>query len=272
MNTEIAKTENTQVANAAPREGRNDQILQSDFKIPKILLMQGLSEWVADGTAKLGDFVRSSTREIVGSKDSVLEFIPLTFVNLWMLSENTTGDGKEFDFRGYEPRTALNEKAEWDYQKDGVAWRRTKVMNLFALLPSDISRQAAAIEKFKKDGEMPDLEAAVLPVLIQFKSSSFAAAKNVIDLFVKADSLARDMGVDVPVYGRTMKLATEMQKKEKAGKTVSFYVYNVTAAGPTKKEYFEAATRWRQVILSLGQAVNEKVDEADTATDSEVPF
>ncbi len=255
MNTEIAKTENTQVANAAPREGRNDQILQSDFKIPKILLMQGLSEWVADGTAKLGDFVRSSTREIVGSKDSVLEFIPLTFVNLWMLSENTTGDGKEFDFRGYEPRTALNEKAEWDYQKDGVAWRRTKVMNLFALLPSDISRQAAAIEKFKKDGEMPDLE-----------------AKNVIDLFVKADSLARDMGVDVPVYGRTMKLATEMQKKEKAGKTVSFYVYNVTAAGPTKKEYFEAATRWRQVILSLGQAVNEKVDEADTATDSEVPF
>ncbi len=271
---ELAKQENTKLAATLPVDGRNDQILQSDFKIPKILLMQGLSDFVAEGKANLGDFVRSSTVETVGGKDKPLDFIPLTFVNLWMLSENANGDGKEFEFRGYEPRTALNEKSDWDFFKDGVKWRRTKVMNLFALLPSDIDRQAAAVKKFQETGEMPDLDAAILPVLIQFKSTSFAAAKNVIDLFVKADSLARDMKVDVPVFGRTMTLGTAIEKKEKNGKTVSYYVYNVKAAAPTKKEYFEQAIRWRNVILSLGASVNEKVDESDTAApgEAEVPF
>lgn len=276
MNTEVAKMESTAVsASQAPQEGRNDQILQSDFIIPKILQMQGLSSWVQEGKAGQGDFVRSSTVEVVGGLKSPLDFIPLTFVNLFMLSENTSGDGENFDFRGYEPRTALNEKAEWDFQKDGVAWKRTKVMNLYGLLPRDIEKQAAAIAKFKQDGTMPDLDAAILPIVIPFRNSSFSAAKNVVDLFVKADSLARDMGVDVSVFGRTMTLSNELVTKEKKGKKVSFYVYKVTAAGPTKKEYFETAIRWRNIILSLGSKI--KTDESDLeaapmAGDQEVPF
>jgi len=265
MSNEIMKHESNVPAIQAPRG--QDQVLASDVTIPKVLQMQALSDWVTEGKAMPGDFVRSSTVEVLGGKNKPLEFIPLTFQNMWMISADEMGKG-EYEFKGYEQRNALNEHEEWEFFKDGVKMKRTKVMNLYALLPADIERQLEALKKFQETGEMPDLDAAILPVVIPFRNTSFKAAKEVATLFVKAESLARDMGVAVPVFGRTMKLSNVLEKNDKG----SFFVLKVEAAGATKKEYLAQAMKWRDTIQSMGGAV--KVDESDVAkaASEEVPF
>jgi hypothetical protein len=241
---------------------QQEQILKSDIVIPKVLQMQALSKFVEDNAAKAGDFVRSSTGEVLGGAATPLEFIPLSFQNLWMISENENGDNKTFEFKGYEPRTASNEVQEWEYFENGVKHKRTKVMNVYALLPKDIEKQIAAMESYKKTGEMPDLEAALLPVVIPFRNTSFKAAKDVATLFVKAADLAAQMGADVPVYGRTMKLSNVKEKNDKG----AYYVLKVESGSATKKEYHAACKRWRDNLLSMAGAV--KVDESDVVADA----
>ena len=129
------------------------QVLKSDIVIPKVLLMQGLSDLVAERKALQGDIVRSVTAEKLGDDKNPVEFIPLTFQNLYLVSEDQKGDGKKYEFRRYEPRTAANEDAPWDYIENGTKWKRTKVMNLFALLPRDMDAEKAMLEEFEKTGK-----------------------------------------------------------------------------------------------------------------------
>lgn len=267
---QVTKIENNVPAIAQPQD---QQILKSDIVLPKVLLMQALSDFVKERKAQSGDIVRSGTGEMLAKAGSVLEFIPLAFTNLWMLSEDEKGKGdkKDFKFRGYEPRTASNESAEWDFMEGGVRWKRTKVMSLFALLASDIEKFEAAMAKCRETGDLPDLDSALLPVVIQFRNTSFKAAKDVATLFVKARELGAQMGMDIPAYGRTMKL----QAVEESSDDNDYYVLSVTGGSQTKKEYLTHAKRWKDTLAVMG--ANVKVDDTDLATSGaaateEVPF
>ena len=270
MNTELVTATNN--VPSTQYNQQKESVLASDITIPKILQMQPLSDWVTEGKAKSGDFVRSSSVQVVGGKDKALEFIPLSAHNLWMLSVNENGDGRTYTFKGYEPRNASNEYSEWEFFKDGVKWKRTKVMHLFALLPSDIEAQLSAMKKYQETGEMPDLESALMPVVIPFRNTSFKAAKEVATLFLKAEMLATAMKVDVPVFGRTMKLCNYLEKNDKG----SFYVLKVEASGPTKKEYLAAAKEWTNTLRAMEG--NIKIDDAEPVVkdanfrSEEVPF
>jgi hypothetical protein len=239
-----------------------EQILKSDVVLSKVLLMQALSDFVKERKCADGDIVRSGTSEMLAKQGSELEVIPLTFENLWMLSEDEKGKGndKDFKFRGYEPRTAANEDAEWDFMQDGVRWKRTKVMNLFALLGSDVERLNTAMAKFIEDPtEIPDVDAALMPVVIQFRKSSFKTAKDVSTLFVKAKDLSQMMGQDVPAYGRTMKIKAVEEAKDDN----KFFVFAITSGERTKKEYIPHAKRWKETITQMRSTI--KLDDTDLA-------
>jgi hypothetical protein len=246
---------------SVPAQPQQDQILQSDIMLPKVLLQQALSDLVKKRKAQSGDLCRSTDGEILGNEKTPLEFIPLTFQNLWMLSEDEKGKGdkKDFKFRGYEPRDAKNEAEEWDFMQDGVRWKRTKVMSLYALLVRDIEKTNAAIKAFQETQEMPDLDAALMPVVIQFRNTSFKAAKDVVNLFMKAADLAFQMGVDVPVYGRTMNLEVRPEQKDNN----DYFVLRATPNRPTPKEFLTHCNRWRNTLIAMGNTV--KVDESDVA-------
>lgn len=266
---QVAKSESNVPAVA---QAQDQQILKSDIVLPKVLLMQALSDFVKEKKATAGDIVRSGTGEMLAKAGSILEFIPLAFTNLWMLSEDEKGKGnkQDYKFRGYEPRTAANEAAEWDYMENGTKWKRTKVMNLYALLASDIERFEKSIAKYKETGDMPDLDAAILPTTIQFRNTSFKAAKDVATLFVKARELGMQMNIDVPAYGRTMKL----EAKEESSNDNDYYVLSVTGGSQTKKEYLPHAKRWKDTLAAMGTSV--KVDDTDLAAsppaEDSIPF
>lgn len=260
MNTEVVKTNTNMPATFM----QSEQVLKSDIVIPKLLLMQGLSDFVSDRKAQAGDMVRSTNAEALGSDKKPMDIIPLTFQNLWMVSENLSGDGKTFDFTGYEARTIHNENEEWEFFKDGHKCKRTKVMNLFALLPQDIDAQSAMLAEFEKTGAIPDVDKALLPIVIQFRSSSFKAGKDVATIFAKARSISEMTGKNIPAYGTTLKLSCYQEKNDKG----TFFIYSVSPAGKTKDTYLEVAKTWYEILMKQTAAI--KVDEGKE--EETVPF
>lgn len=251
MGQEVQKSE-SQVPATAPPPSTQQAVLKSDIVVPKVLCMQGLSKFVMDDKAKAGQFVRSTDAEVLGGKDKPLEFIPLRFDSLWMNQEEVND---EWEFRGYEPRTASNEQDDWEWiNDDGKKMKRTKTMHLYCLLPQDIDKQIQAIESFKETGEI-DLNDALIPVVISFRNTSFKAAKDVSTLFLKAEELSQELGVPVPVYGRTMKLTTSMEENDKG----KFYVLSVEPSGKTKPEHLAKAKSW----LARMNQMTLKVDDSD---------
>src|SRR4051794_30344857 len=57
----------------------------SDILIPKLLLMQGLSELVAEGKFQMGDIVNSVTQAKLGDKTKSIEFIPIATFKTWVV-------------------------------------------------------------------------------------------------------------------------------------------------------------------------------------------
>lgn len=258
MSNAVQKTETNLPTTARPPVAQ--EILRSDVIIPKILLMQSMSDFVKDKASdpsgkriEDGMWVRSTTKEIVGMPDHPLEFIPLLFTNQWMNQELV---GKKMEFRGYEPRTAKNESLEWDFTKDGTDWRRTKVLTVFALLPMDVATELAAVARYQKTGEVPDLDATLLPVVIQFKSTGFKTGMVVATHFAKAAGMAQ---YGAKAHGYKLSLSAVEEKNDLG----SFFVPQI-GAKTTKatSEEIAQADKWLAV---LGSGDQVKIDETDVA-------
>lgn len=257
---EVQTTQTKALAN--PIAASAQPILQSDIIIPKVMLMQALSDFVEEKKASQGDIVRSGTAEKLGDENTPLEFIPLMYHSLWMLSEDVKGKGNnsDFEFRGYEARTAHNERLEWDFERNGTSWRRTKVMHLFGLLPKDIEAQAEALKQFEETGEV-DIEKALLPVCLALRNMNFKhAAKDVTTFFAKAESISLQTGRPVPLYGALLKFTCKKEKNDKG----AFYVFNMTPAGKTKPEHKAAAKSWFETLSNS----TVKVDDSDVSEDT----
>lgn len=246
----VATTEEkpTGLAVVGPQTDNAEEILASNIIIPKILLMQGLSELVSDGKAVMGDMVRSTTGEKLGNAEKPVEIIPLTYNTTWVKQEKV---GNAWEYRGQEPMTAANQDLPWQYEENGTQWKRTKSLNLYALLPSDVVAEKAEMEK-AKNGEMPDPDKALLPVMISFRSTSFNAGKVVNTHFAKA----RKFGLQG--YVSTLKLKCYKEKNELG----TFYVFDVETAGKTPKDAFEVCEYWRNIVASGKAQVDDK-DEAE---------
>lgn len=245
MSNAVAKKEQTQVAMAqAPAPG-GEELLSSSIVIPKLLLMQGLSEFVNERKAQQGDMVRSTNGEVLGGPTKPVEFIPITFNHTWVLQEKIGG---KYEYRGQEPMTAANQDLPWEFKQNGADWKRVKSLNVYALLPQDIAAEQAELEK-AKSGEMPDPDKALLPVLITFRSTGFTAGKDVVTHFAKA----RKFGL--PGYVSTMKLSCHQDKNDKG----TYYVFEVKSSGRATPEQQEVAKYWQGVLAT--QKV--QVDESD---------
>lgn len=253
---EVAKSEANKAmtySDRAPQQG--SQVLSGDLLIPKVLLMQGLSEFVNERKAAQGDIVRSTTGEILGGPSKPVEFIPISYQNVWVMQEKV---GQKFEFRGIEPMTASNQNLPWEFKDKGADWKRVKCINLFALLPSDIEKEKAAVEKTVKTGEMPDASVALMPVMISFRSTSYNAGKKVATHFANVESLKARYPKHYSTlkpYCSTLQLGCYADKNDLG----QFYVFEVGNGGKTAEEYQKQAAAWE---ATLGEG-SYRVDNSD---------
>lgn len=255
MNTEV-QTANTQKAlatSAALTPGR-EEILADAIVIPRILLMQGLSDLVAEGKAVMGEMLRSNTHEVVGKPESPVEFIPLTYNLTWVLSEKV---GQKYEYRSSEPLTPQNNDLPWDFTQNGTEWKRTKSLNLYALLTKDISAEKSELAKVES-GDLPDPDKALLPVLISFRSTSFKAGQDIMTHFAKARKF------NLPGHVSRMMLKCTKEKNDLG----TYYIFRVENVGKTSPEDLKLCDYWRNLVGSGKVQVDEEVESTDTKTDT----
>lgn len=255
MTTEITKTE-TQLPATQAHDVGGEEILSSSIVIPRLLLMQGLSDFVNERKAQQGDMVRTTPFTKLGDPEVPIAIIPITFNNQWMLSELI---GKKFEFRGYEPLTAANQDLPWEFEKNGTQWKRTKVLNLYALLPDDIKAEREELAKAEKGGS-PDPDKALLPIMISFRSTSYSAGKDVTTHFAKAKKFNQ------PGYVSTLALSCVADKNDLG----SFFVFKVCSLQPTPKEDQAVAAYWYNVLRT--QKVQVDADEGESPLSATKPL
>ena len=211
--TDRAMTRSDQRLPAVATRTAPEEILGSDILIPRLYLMQGMSLMVMDGEtgAKPGEFRRSTTKEVVGGLKQPIQFIPLTFRNRWMKHE-VVGEQKEY--RGTEARRAANEDLPWEYEEEGRQFFRTKVVEVFALLPADVAEEEKAL-KALKDDELPDLSKSLMPIVISFRSTGFKAGQVVVSHFAQARQISERIGREIKPYDYMLELSCRQEKKDK---------------------------------------------------------
>jgi hypothetical protein len=156
--------------------------LKADAKIPRLLLMQGTSEFVKEGKAKAGDVVRSTTGSKVGSIGHPVPLILLSYPSQeWVIEVK---QGAKFKYVKTEARTLENMKKDWKFfadedgaevkegTKGALAAKRIRMGSFFALLPGDMDAFLAESERVKK-GALPDLSIEISPVQIRCRSFSY---------------------------------------------------------------------------------------------------
>lgn len=126
MSELVEKSDVTALQSLQEEDWSAHTVDQSNLLLPRLLLMQGLSDFVSDGKAKMGDIVKSTSGEIVAAKDKAVEIFPLCAFENWVLEEKVGG---KYEYRKTEAVTAENRKAPLDFMRDGTEWRRNMCLD-----------------------------------------------------------------------------------------------------------------------------------------------
>lgn len=216
---EVAVKENTEVVEheaANLQDWGQADVSSRDIIIPKILAMQGLSDLVSEGKAKLGDFADSVSGEILGSIESPVKFIPFHMEKTWIVSSKNLGENK-FEFERYDSVTSENMGRPLQEVVGDKEIKYEYALQFYVLLPHDTS----------------------MPYVITFKSTSSRAGRVLsTQMFVRN----RAAGLVPPAF--TMELGGKKEKNDKG----TFVVMEVRPVEKTSDELISECLNWYRVV------------------------
>lgn len=228
MTKQVAKKEESNMPAIPQGSWGAEGLSADDILLPKILLMQPMSELVVDEQAAPGEMLDSLTKEKLGDQKKDLEIIPINMFKTWVISRK---DGQKFKFVKQEPRNAANDNLPLEYTENGIEYRRDKVLNFYCLKASEAKN--------------PD----ALPIVASFRRTSTQAGKQIATHFQKAVMMGK------PPACKTLKLISKKTSNDKG----TYYIFDVTNGRSTEAEEIQKAFQWHQQIKSAGV----KVDDAD---------
>jgi len=241
--TEIAKREDTALATLGVGADVLDawttsQSDTTELLIPKLLLMHPTSELVQEGTFASGDLVRSTDKKILGNAKKGVKIIPILYNRTWVENKH---NGSQFVWDHEREWNAANASDVWEYEVDGVQWKRQKAYNFYAILADTV-------------------EGTELPIVkIQFKSASSRAGRTLADFFAKLGVLnkARIQQKKAPIYPASYiwDLKSELVKGDKN----NYQTFTITQAGETPKELVAEAANW---FVTMTQEAHRIKDDA----------
>lgn len=225
---ELAKTESTELALAGNLDawGENEMSSQ-DMVIPKILCMQGLSDLVSEGKAKMGDFVDSLSGEVVGSIENPVDIVPFHMEKIYIISKKEQG-GSRFEFDRIEAVT--NQNYPFEEVVNGVTYKYEYTLQFYCLRPDDTT----------------------LPYVVSFKSTSLKSGKVLsTQMYVRN----RAAGLVPPAF--TIKLGGRKEKGEQG----TYIVMEVKQGDRTSNELIGECLNWMKVVKAGKAKVNHGSDE-----------
>ena len=219
--------------------GLDDIDPSKDLKMPRLAILQGLSQLVIDGKAKMGDLANSLTKEVYGN---TVEFIPLFMFKSRVQFE--VGKGIVMLSRDNKTVTwAIDELEQWIganvEEVPGASWQGktppsfSEVFNFPCIFPTSLR---------------------TFPVALSLMRTGAPAAKELC-------SLARYAGEDI--FARVYTLKTENKKNEKgtfAVPSVEFVRRCTEEEYAIAKNYFDNFYRLRSKIEV--DLENESLDDS----------
>lgn len=213
----------------------------SDILIPKLLLMQGLSQAVADEKANAGDIVNSVSLEVLGGKNKPVEFVPVKEApKTWVIEKFSAG---KWEFARQEPWTPANKDAEWTFMENGIEMRRSNCLNFFVYLTRDSESFTA------------------FPYVVAFRRTSYQAGKKLHTFFETLKMAARQGDRSAIPMGQVFVLESSIQKGEKG----NYHVFDIAPKRKATAPEMNAGIRWFKNLKSVAV----QVDESDLKTPSD---
>lgn len=238
---------------------KTEKLDSTDAVIPSIYLMQAMSQWVTDEKAKPGDFVKSGTQQIIGSAKEPFYLVPLAFTKSFRIVE-----AKGNKWVRNEPFNPAKSD-EWEFTENGLSLKRIKCINVLGFIAKDLAAEKEALEAAQKSGEMFDLDKALKPVAIQFRSSSFKSAKIITDHFVMAEEY-KSFGAQP--YSHIFEIGAHKETNDDG----TFFVMDVKRDKAIDKQYLGTCRKWRELILRGNARVDESAENDVIETTGQEKF
>ena len=216
----------------------SEEIDNEDIVLPKLLLMQAMSEAVSEKeTAEAGDIIKSTSEQVVGGREKPVKIIPLSCFKTWVLSMK---DGSRYAFKSVEPSTPanINRALEWTDEL-GNEWRADKALNFYVLLPEEITAASNG-------------EGACIPCLVSFRRTSYMAGRKL------ASGMKESQFLNQPAASRVY----ELRANKRTNDLGTFYVYDVGTAGKATVEQVTFAKQWFDSLKTAKVKIDAVEDEA----------
>lgn len=234
--TEVTQAQSTELANIPLDAFAGAEVSGQDIIIPKVLCMQGQSQLVGDGKAKVGDLVDSLSSQVIGGIDKPIKFIPFFMTKTFVVSEF---NGSRYMFHHIEDCTPKNENQDWEQIIDGKKYKFEKSFNFYVLLEEDMS----------------------LPYVISFKSTSSKAGRELMtQMYVKNRAAGKVPPAKI--------MALNVVKESKDGS--SYAVLKTSVAGDSSVEQIKSCLEWFKIINSGGVKEHNEM-ENDSPLDAANP-
>lgn len=255
MTKELYATTSDQKA-LATQAPAGEKLEASDALLPSIYLMQSNSTFVTEQKAKVSEFVKSGTLAVIGSAAQPFNIIPLSFSKSFRIV-NPKGN-KWVRNEPWNP----GKSDEWEFLENGLTLKRVKCINVLGLIPEEVRAEQNALKEAESSGEMFDLDKALKPVAIQFRSTSFKSAKNITDHFVMAQSYK------AAPYSHIFKVGARKETNDDG----TFFIMEVQRTDKTPKEFYATCDKWRNLIISGSAKVDESLEEKVNDTEENARF
>jgi hypothetical protein len=180
-----------------------DDVEASDIRIPRLQLMQAMSEKVAEGDKQPGQIIETSMGMTVAEKGKSINLIPFYIFKDWAIHKKING---KFEWFSREEYTLKNSNKPREEVINGEEYKNFLGINVLAMVESEINDPSA------------------LPVVVTFRSTSLKTGQDISTLGIRAQS------VNKPLASFTISLGTKFTKNDKG----NFFVYEVQKVKPTE--------------------------------------
>jgi hypothetical protein len=233
---EVVEAQTNEVALSQNLDAWGDNEMTSqDMVIPKILCMQGLSELVSEGKAKMGDFVDSLSGEVVGSTENPVAIVPFHMEKLYIISKREKGAGR-YEFDRIEAVTGQN--YPFEDEVGGMQFKYEYCLQFYCLRPEDTS----------------------LPYVVSFKSTSLKSGKVLsTQMFVRN----RAAGLVPPAFH--ILLGGRKEKNDQG----TYIVMEVKQGEKTSNELIGQCLDWMKVIKAGKTRVEHGTEAAPAAEETQ---
>lgn len=226
VNAVATKEENLPVVGTdAAAWGNSANISASDIIIPRILLMQPMSEKVTAGEAKFGEFRESLNWEELGNFEKPFRAIPFHLEKVFVEFNNEDPENKVY--LRTVPITPANESLPYEDEEFSVELNkkikvsRDKCMNFYVLRPDELELGTA------------------IPHIVSCRRTSLQAGKKLATQFAKNAQVGKSPAAI------TMEFSARKQTEDKK----TWAVLDVKPVEQTKDKYVVEAFKWMQMIV-----------------------